>query len=128
MLFFKSSVNRYGLGLSNELLFVIVTQGAAKLWPVKVGSPKRIMLCSPLECGLESSPGFFFDLQVWQVSHASHWAMMIKSGSLESPKPYLLVHNLKNSRIPLLTSLRMSWKVAIYYIKWVLMILNRTPL
>ena len=31
MLFFKISVNRYGIGLSNELLFVIIGQGAAKL-------------------------------------------------------------------------------------------------
>ena len=41
MLFFKSSANRYGLGLSNELLFIIIGQGAAKLWPVKVGDLKR---------------------------------------------------------------------------------------
>ena len=60
-------------------------------------------------------------------SFAAPWAMMIKSGSFESPKPYLLVHNLKNSRMPLLTSVRTSWKVAIYNIKGVLMILNRTP-
>ena len=31
MLFFKYSVNRYGLGLSSELLFIIVAQGATKL-------------------------------------------------------------------------------------------------
>ena len=30
MLFFKYSVNRYGLGLSNELLFIIIAQGVAK--------------------------------------------------------------------------------------------------
>ena len=61
-------------------------------------------------------------------SFAAPWVTMTKSGSFESPKPYLLVHNLKNSRIPLLTSIRMSWKVAIYYTKRVFMILNRTPL
>ena len=31
MLLFKYSVNRYGLGLSNELLFFIIAQGAEKL-------------------------------------------------------------------------------------------------
>ena len=31
MLFFKSSVNRYGLGLSNELLFIILAKEAEKL-------------------------------------------------------------------------------------------------
>ena len=40
--------------------------------------------------------------------------MMMKSGSFE--KPYLLALNLKNSIIPLLTSVRTSWKVTIYYI------------
>ena len=28
---FKISVSRYGIGLSNELLFLIIAQGAAKL-------------------------------------------------------------------------------------------------
>ena len=59
-------------------------------------------------------------------SFAAPSAMMMKSGSYESPKPYILVNNLKNSRIPLLTSVRMSWKVAINYINLVWMILNRT--
>ena len=31
-----------GLGLSNEQLFIIIGQGAAKLWCVKVGGPKKI--------------------------------------------------------------------------------------
>ena len=61
-------------------------------------------------------------------SFAAPWVTMIKSGSFESPKPYLLIHNFKNSRIPLWTSIRTSWKVTIYYIKGVLMILNRIPL
>ena len=38
MLFFKISTNRYGKGLSNELIFIITAQGAV---PVKVGGPKR---------------------------------------------------------------------------------------
>ena len=36
------STNRYVLGLSNEILFIIIAQGAAKLWRVKVGGPKKI--------------------------------------------------------------------------------------
>ena len=31
MLFFKISTNRYGIGLSNELLFITIGQRAAKL-------------------------------------------------------------------------------------------------
>ena len=37
MLFFKYCAKKYGLGLSNELLVIIIAQGATKLWPVKVG-------------------------------------------------------------------------------------------
>ena len=61
-------------------------------------------------------------------SFAAPWVTILKSGSFESPKPYLFVHNLKNSKLPLLTSVRTSWKATIYFIKGVLMILNRTPL
>ena len=42
MLFFKLNKNRYGIGLSNEQLLINIAQGAAKLWPVKVGGPKKI--------------------------------------------------------------------------------------
>ena len=42
ILYFKMSADRYDLGLSNELLFIIIGQGAAKLWPFQVGSPKKI--------------------------------------------------------------------------------------
>ena len=38
--FFTLSANRYGLGLSNKLLFKFIDQGVAKLWPV--GGPKKI--------------------------------------------------------------------------------------
>ena len=37
----------HGLGLSKELLFIILAQGAAKLWPVKVGGWKK----NCLSCG-----------------------------------------------------------------------------
>ena len=41
ILYFKISANRYDLGLSNELLFIIIGQEAAKLRLVKVGGPKK---------------------------------------------------------------------------------------
>ena len=37
MLFFRLSAHRYGLGLSNELIFIIIAQEA-----VKVGAPKKL--------------------------------------------------------------------------------------
>ena len=36
LMFFQLNKNRYGIGLSNEQLFIIIAQGAAKLRPVKV--------------------------------------------------------------------------------------------
>ena len=42
LLFFNGSANRYDLGLSNEPVFIIIGQGATKLWPFKVGSQKKI--------------------------------------------------------------------------------------
>ena len=47
MLFFKLRTDRYGLGLSNEPLFIIIAQGAAKLWPIKVGDLKKIKDLTP---------------------------------------------------------------------------------
>ena len=43
-LFFKLSTYRYDLGLSNELLIIIIAQGAAKLWPVEAGGWRQILL------------------------------------------------------------------------------------
>ena len=40
--FLELSVNKYSLGLSNELLFIIIAPRAAKLWPVKVGGGREI--------------------------------------------------------------------------------------
>ena len=42
-LFFNSNGNRYGLGLSNELLFIIIAQGATKIWPFKARDLKKIL-------------------------------------------------------------------------------------
>ena len=44
LLFFKLYAYRYDLGLSNELLFIIIAKGAAKLWPVKDGCLKQLFL------------------------------------------------------------------------------------
>ena len=41
---FQYRVNRYDLGLPNELLFIIIGQEAAKLLPVKVGGPIKILV------------------------------------------------------------------------------------
>ena len=54
--------------------------------------------------------------------------MVMKSSSIESPKPYLLTLYLKNSIAVLVTSVWTCWNVPIYYINGVLMILNRTAL
>ena len=40
MLSFKHCTKRFGLELSNELLFIIIAQGAAKLWPVIARGPR----------------------------------------------------------------------------------------
>ena len=40
---FKLRSNRYDLGLSNDLLFIIIAQEGARLWPVKVGGLKKIL-------------------------------------------------------------------------------------
>ena len=42
LLFFKLCAYIYDLGLSNELLIIIIAQEAAKLWPIKIGGPKKI--------------------------------------------------------------------------------------
>ena len=47
LLVFELCTNRYGLGLSNESLFIIIAQGAAKLGPVKVGDTKKIQNSTP---------------------------------------------------------------------------------
>ena len=41
MLFFNA--NRYDLQLSNELLFIIIAQGATKLWPINVGGLEKYL-------------------------------------------------------------------------------------
>ena len=71
-LFFKLSANIHGLGLSNELLFIIKAQEAAKMWSVKVGDPKKLPYALPIY--LVKSPfdstwaRIFSDLQLWQVT------------------------------------------------------------
>ena len=43
MLFFKYCAKRYGLELSKELLCIVMGQGAAKLWCIKVGVPRKLL-------------------------------------------------------------------------------------
>ena len=42
MLIAKLGENRYGIGLSNELIGIIIHQGAVKMLPVKVGGQIKI--------------------------------------------------------------------------------------
>ena len=46
---FQYCASRHDLGLSNESLFIIIGQGAAKLWPFKVGSQKKDSIPDQLE-------------------------------------------------------------------------------
>ena len=71
---------------------------------------------------------FFKPPNLEGYSFAATWAMVMKSSSFESPKPYLFALNLKNSIAALLKSVRTSWKVPTYYTNGVLMILNSTAL
>ena len=61
MLIFQLSANKYGLGLSNELLFS--AEEAAKLLPVKVQGLKKLLYATPIffvKRGLISSGKNFF--------------------------------------------------------------------
>ena len=77
MLFFNLSANRYGLGGLNEPLFIIMGQGAAKLWPVKVGVLKKISNCERksqtciMKYSLEPKMSDFFQPTKWYQNHSS---------------------------------------------------------
>ena len=65
----RDCVNKRGLDLSKEVLWVSVGQRASDLQAVKVGGQKK--LCLSAHCGRSGfEPGrsaeFFFDLQLWQ--------------------------------------------------------------
>ena len=70
----------------------------------------------------------FFTSNFYRSQFCSPCSFYDESGSFESSNPYLLALNLKNSLVPLLTSVRMFWKVPIYYINGVLVILIWTAL
>ena len=61
MLFIQLSANKYGLRLSNELLFR--TEEAAKLMPVKVQGLKKLPYTTPIffvkSCLIPSGKNFF---------------------------------------------------------------------
>ena len=67
ILFFKISANRYYMGLSNELLFVIIAQGAAKNVTCQSWRSEKIALRSLFYLVKRGSNGSgvesFFDLQ-----------------------------------------------------------------
>ena len=39
--FLKLCIRRNGFRLSNELLLIIIAQGVAKMWPIKVGGKRQ---------------------------------------------------------------------------------------
>ena len=49
LMLLKLCACRYYFGISNELLIIIIAQEAAKLWPVKVGGPKKDSSPDPFE-------------------------------------------------------------------------------
>ena len=68
-MFFKQQCpNKYGLGLSNEILFIIIAQRAPKLWSVKVGDLKKISDPTPDHSQITRAAEFFSDFQLWQVT------------------------------------------------------------
>ena len=93
-------------------------------------SEKNALCISLLFCkkGFENTRvrSFFRPPTLTGNSFVAPWAMMMKISSFESPKLYLLTLNSNNSKAVLLTIVRTSWKLPIYYINRVLMILNRT--
>ena len=71
-LFLKLCAKKYSLRLSSELLFIIIGQGAAKLWPFIVGSPKTIWPWTDsnpiLHSKWETSKAIVSDLQLCQAT------------------------------------------------------------
>ena len=69
---FELIANRYGFGLLNELLFIIIPQEAAKLWSIKDGGLKKLPCVSPFYLVKRSlifpTQEFFSDLKLWQLT------------------------------------------------------------
>ena len=106
-------VLRKGLGLSNEQFFIIITQGASKLWPVKVEGPKwnlKFLIWGwfykvNLTQSDSTRPGVtpLFWTSNFDRSYAcSSLSFVVNSSSFESPKLHLLQHWLRNSITALL--------------------------
>ena len=89
----KLCAYRYDLGLSNELLFIITAQGAAKFWPVKVGGLKKDLTQVVSSLFLLSKKlmhkAIFLEFQLWQVTQALKLWWWRVGSSLESHKSYL---------------------------------------
>ena len=103
MLSFKQYPKRYGLGL----LFIIIVQGASKLWPVKFGGKKiklRVKKLKPLDKAASNPKCLIFFRPPTLTGHSftAPWAMMIYSTSFKSPKSYLFGYYWKNSKAALL--------------------------
>ena len=97
---------RYGLGLSDELLFINIAQRATKLWPFKVTGPKKKSHSSQASqiylTELASNPKCQIIFKPPNFCSPLTCALMMHSSPFESSKPYLFGHFLKTSIIELL--------------------------
>ena len=103
----RNCVNKGGLDLSKEVLWVSVGQRAAELWAVKVGGQKKILpICPARAIRVRTGPigrKFFWPPTLTACSSAALWPTETHSTSLERSKPLLLTHLLSKSLVALLT-------------------------
>ena len=122
MLYFRLSVNRYCLGLSNELLFITITQRLQSCYLSNLDIQKRRVTLLQLESDksnllnetsleFKMSDSFFKPPTLTGHSFAAPWPMIMNSSSFESPK------SLKNSIIALLRYVISIQSTPIWYHK-----------
>ena len=101
-------VNKGGLDLTKEVLWVSVGQRAAELWAVKVGSQKNFLPIGPVRSRITRAGQigriFFWPPTLTAHSSAALWPTETHSTSLERSKPLLLTQFLSKSLTALLTS------------------------
>ena len=99
-------VNKGGLDLSKEVLWVSLGQRAAELWAVKVGGQKKILPIAPVRtritCAGPFGRIFFKPPTLMAGSSAVLWPTKTHSTSLERSKPPLLTQTLFKSLAALL--------------------------
>ena len=94
----RDCVNRRGLDLSKEVLWIFVGQGTAELWSVKVGGQNKILPISPPRAKwVRTVPlgrNFFWPPTLTAGRSAALWYTETHSTSLERSKPPLLIQSL----------------------------------